>query len=667
MAVLAMKRISVYGLKNDSKPILEKIQRAGVVEIQDFVAEDEVFKKVKMPISASEFERNIRDAESALEILNSYKEEKSGLLSSFKGREVVEEEDYDTFYKKLADTKKTVNRILELSRDVNEKNAEIIRAQQQLEMLTPWEALDVRLNTTQTGKTAVFIGAIPGQKTEEEILEGMEKALPVNVEIISKDTTQTCVMVVSLKEKKEEASQALRAMGFAYPAIFGPYTPMEYKKHLLSEIEKYKTAITEEENEIISYNDKRPEIKFMQDYQSIRAEKYEVASSLPQSEHAFVLSGYIPEIYVKDLEKTLEEYSVIIETEDVDEKEDSPVVLKNNAFSSAVQGVVESYALPGKGEIDPSFLISLFYFVFFGFMLSDAAIGLLIFVGAGVLLLKNKNMERGLRNNVKLFMCGGLSAIFFGVLFGSYFGDLLATASSHFFGKPLIVKPLWLDMTTHPMTALTLALIMGVIHIFTGLAANGYQLLKKKKVADFIFDVAIWYVILGGLLVKCLATQMIMDILGGGAAPPFSQAVGNIGLYAAAAGAVVILFMGGRSSKNWGKRLLKGAYALYGITGYLSDVLSYSRLLALGLATGVISSVANMIGTMFGTGFVGVVIFILVFLIINAVNIGINTLGAYVHTNRLQYVEFFGRFYEGGGRPFEPYSIKTKYYKFKEK
>lgn len=668
MAVLAMKRISIYGLKSDSKAILEKIQRAGVVEVQNFVEEDEVFKKVKMPISASEFERNIRDAETALEILNSYKEEKSGLLSSFKGRNVVEEEEYDTFYRKLANAKKTVSRIIELSKDINDKKSEIIRDEQQLEMLVPWESLDVCLNTSQTEKTAIFIGALPGQKSVEEILEGIEEeALPVDVAIISKDNAQTCVMVVALKEKKEATSQALRTMGFAYPAIMVPYTPMEYKEQLLSEIERYKNEISEEENEILSYNDKRPEIKFLQDYQSIRAEKYEVASSLPQSEHAFVLTGYIPKIYIKDLEESLNDYSVIIESEDVDEKEDSPVLLKNNAFSSSVQGVVESYALPAKGEIDPSFLISLFYFVFFGFMLSDAAIGFLIFAGAGILLLKNKNMERGLRNNVKLFMCGGISAIFFGVLFGSYFGDFLSVVSSHFFGNPLVIKPLWLDMASNPMTALTLALIMGIIHIFTGLAASGYQLLKRKKVVDFIFDVVIWYVLLVGLLVKCMSMQMIMDILAGGSAPPFSAQTGDIGLYAAGVGAVVILFMGGRSSKNWGKRLLKGAYALYGITGYLSDILSYSRLLALGLATGVISSVANMIGTMFGTGFAGIVIFILVFLIINAVNIGINTLGAYVHTNRLQYVEFFGRFYEGGGRPFEPYSIKTKYYKFKEK
>ena len=193
-----------------------------------------------------------------------------------------------------------------------------------------------------------------------------------------------------------------------------------------------------------------------------------------------------------------------------------------------------------------------------------------------------------------------------------------------------------------------------------------YQLLKKKDVVGFIFDIVVWYIILIGLIVKCLSMQMIMDILAGGAKPFIPANIGNIGLYAAGVGCVAIIIMGGRESKNWGKRLLKGAYAVYGITSYLSDVLSYSRLLALGLATGVISSVANMIGTMFGSGVLGVIIFIVVFLIINAINIGINTLGAYVHTNRLQYVEFFGHFYDGGGRPFEPYSVKTKYYKFKE-
>ena len=133
----------------------------------------------------------------------------------------------------------------------------------------------------------------------------------------------------------------------------------------------------------------------------------------------------------------------------------------------------------------------------------------------------------------------------------------------------------------------------------------------------------------------------------------------------ALSGAVLILFCSARNSNPF-KRLIKGAYNLYGVTGYLSDILSYSRLLALGLATGVVAQVFNQLGSMFGSGFVGVVVFSVVFLVGHTLNIGINALGAYVHTNRLQFVEFFGKFYEGGGRVFKPFSVNTKYYNIKE-
>ncbi|MBQ9814628.1 MAG: V-type ATP synthase subunit I [Lachnospiraceae bacterium] len=654
-------------MKQDRKAILEILQRQGEIEVQDFVKTDAVFKKRPMPISGAEFERNIHDAEAAIEVLNTYNEEKSGMLSSFKGRDIITEEEYNGFKEKYPEVYKTVQRILALSKEVAEKNAEIVKCSQQIDMLAPWEGFDVPLDTNGTDTTSIFIGALPGEWTLENIYKELAQQMPeIDVDIISKSKDQTCVMVVCRKENYAAVNGVLRGIGFAYPAVSCPLTPVEQKAKLEQDIETLKEEVKACEEEIMSYDPQRPDIKFLSDYQAIRAEKYAVTSSLPQSEHTFVISGYTPAKSVPRIEKALEQFDVVIETKDPGKKEKVPVKLQNNGFSSAVQGVVESYALPKKGEIDPCFIISLFYFIFFGFMLADFCIGLLIFLGALVLLLKNKNMEQGLKNNVKLFMFGGIAAMFFGVLFGSYFGDVIPAVSGTFFGHAIVVKPLWLDMTTNPMTVLTLALIMGLIHIFTGMAINGYQLLRKKDIVGFIFDVIFWYIILIGLIIKALSMQMIMDILLSGSAPIFSAQVGNIGMYAAGIACIGIIAMGGRESKNIGKRLLKGVYAVYGITGYLSDLLSYSRLLALGLATGVISSVANMIGTMFGNGVVGVIIYIFVFIIINAINIGINTLGAYVHTNRLQYVEFFGRFYDGGGRPFQPYSIKTKYYKFKE-
>ena len=168
----------------------------------------------------------------------------------------------------------------------------------------------------------------------------------------------------------------------------------------------------------------------------------------------------------------------------------------------------------------------------------------------------------------------------------------------------------------------------------------------------------------GGGIVYLLTMPMVTGMLGlsftlGSAAASISAAIAIIG-------AIGVVLTGGRESKNWFKRLLKGAYSAYGITGYLSDILSYSRLLALGLATGVIAQVFNQMGSMLGATWYGALIFIIIFLIGHVLNIGINVLGAYVHTNRLQFVEFFGKFYDGGGRKFEPFSEHTKYFKIKE-
>ena len=667
MAVLAMTKISICGLREDRKAIMEILQRQGSVEIQDFVKEDEIFKKSRMPISGAEFDRSIHDAESALEVLMEYTGEKPpGMLSSFHGRDVVDISEYDNFKAEYPEVSRAISKILELSKSVSEKKAEIVRDSQQIDMLGPWEGLDVRLDFSGTEQTAAFIGALPGEWSMDGVYENLAQCLPVDVDIVSKSKDQTCIMVICAKDNKDAVSAALRGSGFSYPSVSTSLVPVEEEARLKSEIKRLEGEIDDLSKQIVAYNDKKDRIKFLADYQTIRSEKYNVINSLPQSDHTFVLSGYTPKKFVPAIESALKDYDVCIETEEPEENEDVPVLLKNNAFSDSVQNVVEAYALPLKTEIDPTFIISLFYFVFFGFMLSDAAIGFLLFLGALVILLKNKNMETSLKRQVKLFMIGGLSAVFWGVMFGSYFGDMIQVVSGEFFGKPIIVKPVWLDMTQNPMIILTLALALGLVHIFTGMAIAAYQFLKQKDLTAFFFDVIAWYVVLIGLIIKALSMPMIMNILLSGREPIFSEQVGQIGLYAAGVGCIALIIMAGRSSKNILKRLLKGIYAVYGITSYLSDILSYSRLLALGLATGVISQVANMIGTMFGSGVVKIIVYILVFIIINAINIGINTLGAYVHTNRLQYVEFYGRFYEGGSRAFEPYSVKTKYFKFKE-
>ena len=228
---------------------------------------------------------------------------------------------------------------------------------------------------------------------------------------------------------------------------------------------------------------------------------------------------------------------------------------------------------------------------------------------------------------------------------------------------PGLVTPIWFNPVDDPMQMLMFSFLLGIIHLFTGLAILGYNYIKyQKNYLAVIYDVISWYLLVGGGILALLTMDMMENIAGFTLPPIF----GTIGGIMAAVSAVIILIFSGRESKNPIIRLAKGAYGLYGTTGYLSDILSYSRLLALGLATGVIATVFNKIGSMMGDSVIGVIGFILIFVIGHGVNIGINALGAYVHTNRLQFVEFFGKFYTGGGKEFKPFKINTKHYTVKE-
>ena len=304
------------------------------------------------------------------------------------------------------------------------------------------------------------------------------------------------------------------------------------------------------------------------------------------------------------------------------------------------------------------------YYVLFGMMLSDAGYGLLMVIGCGIALAKFKNMEAGLKKSLKMFLYCGISTVFWGAMFGSFFGDAVAVIGKTFFNADVSLPAVWFAPLDDPMRLLLFSFLVGILHLFAGLGAQFYQLVRQGLWKDAVFDVVFWYMLVGGGVVYLLSMQMFTDMVALSFTLP--AIAGTIGAAAAGIGAVGIVCTSGRSSKSFGKRFLKGLYGLYGVSGYLSDILSYSRLLALGLATGVIASVFNQMGAMAGSGPLGAAVFILAFVIGHTLNLGINVLGAYVHTNRLQFVEFFGKFFEGGGRKFTPFAARTKYFKITE-
>jgi V/A-type H+-transporting ATPase subunit I len=308
--------------------------------------------------------------------------------------------------------------------------------------------------------------------------------------------------------------------------------------------------------------------------------------------------------------------------------------------------------------------MSFFYVFFFGLMLSDAAYGLVMTIACAVLLWKYKRMDEGMHKQLKLFMFCGMSTTFWGIMFGGYFGDVITVVAETFFHKTVTVPALWFVPLENPMRLLIWCLGFGIVHLFVGLAIKGYEELRDGKKLDFFCDVVLWYAFLIGLLLMLIPSEIFRSI--SQIEVTFPQAVNVLAKVLAGGGALGLVLMSGRDHKNPLLRLALGLYDVYGVTSWLSDVLSYSRLLALGLATGVIASVVNQMGSMAGGGIVGAVLFIIVFLIGHSMNMAINILGAYVHTNRLQFVEFFGKFYDGGGRPLEPFEQDTKYVEVKE-
>lgn len=678
MAVLQMQRISICALKKNRKAILETLQRRGVVEISDVELDEDdgFFEKADTAQAKSSFDRNVTLANQALEVLDTYVPVKSSMLDMFAGRAPITVQEYEEQIRKREQAVSLANKLTALSKKVAENRAEIVKRRTQMEALEPWMALDVSLRFTGTKKTAAFIGSFSEEATLDWIYQQIAAQAPgvdVNVDLISTTQEQVCVFIVTHISNAQAVENALRTAGFIRPASPPKEPPALRKEKLQKYIAEAEKNIAEAEKEICSMADARNELRFLVDDLTMRSEKYGMISHLAQSRRAFVLSGYIPARYAPALEAELTgKFDVAVSITEPGEDDDAPTLLQNNAFASPVEGVLASYSLPGKGEVDPTSIMAIFYYIFFGMMLSDFAYGMIIFLATFIILQKFKNMEPGMHSTMKMFCFCGISTAFWGLMYGSYFGNVFDQVAVSFFGVTLpesghIINPLWFEPLNEPMRLLSFCILFGLIHLFVGQALNGYMCLQQRRYKDFLANFVSIYMLVGGAFVFALSTDMVCGIFGlmKDGQPMLSASIGSIFGWVALAGAVLLVLTSG-NAKNPLAAIGLGFYALYNtITGYLSDLLSYSRLLALGLATGVIGTVINQMGSMV-PGVIGVVVFILVFVFGHLANLGINALGAYVHTNRLQYVEFFGKFYEGGGRAFNPFAAHTKYYKFKE-
>lgn len=638
--IAKMKKISVIGLKTQRKAVMELMQKTASVEFVP--VKDDSLERVEVSSSIMGFERYLTGAAQALAILDEYVPEKTPMFAMRK------EADMAQFSTSAGEMKQMGDLMLGIAaahKRIGEIGTDIGRLNSRIAALEPWQKLDVPLNSGGTRSTESALAVAQGSLDEEEInrLLGPAKEF-MYFEIVSKDKECTRMYFVYPRAEKENAESALRSAGFVPPSFSLSHLSARDKiKQLNERIAALKNEAAQNEKEIIKSAEQRHNIQMFYDRLVMRKDKYIELEKLGESESTFVMQGYVPAKKAQKIEKLLtEKTGSYVEISEVPDEEEAPVLLENNAFAKPVEGITTTYSMPGKTDIDPNPIMAFFYYLFFGMMFSDAGYGLLMVLVCGYLGFFAK-VEQSTKNSMRMFFYCGVSTTFWGIMYGGFFGDLIPG-----------LKPLWLNPIDEPLTLLIVSVAMGLVQILVGLAIKFYMVWRQGEKLAAIFDVGFWIIILLGTCV--MAGGMFLH----------NSMMSNIGIYAMIGGAAGLVLTQGRSQKNILMKIGSGIISLYDVTGYVSDALSYSRLMALGLATGVIGNVVNTMGRLAGGGAVGMIVFVVIFIVGHLINFALNCLGAYVHTNRLQYVEFFAKFYEGGGRAFTPLKMNTKYYIFTE-
>ena len=658
MAIVKMQKVCVIGLDREKEEFISRLMDFGVVELTDQTAKlsDEIWAE---NVTADEsrdktarLEEKISRANLALEVIEKYGDLKQPLFAT---RRRVSAQ---SMKRLMADAQEAfagqVEDILNLNDRLNALNERKNKLEQDEASLTAWQDYDLPLELTGTKTTLVQIGVLPmGTDTDAlaGALAGQAETDGTVFKIVHTDKDLYYAAILMLAEQAADVQMILKQYGFSqvtFKDMEG--TAGENLIRIHGEKDVLRAEYAQAAKEAAAKSACKADIEAYADMLTIAADKEKIKTKLLKTKRTFFLEGWIPERCMKKAAELLEAHECYYAFRKPEAEEEVPVLLENKSFFRPTEAITEMYSLPSYWGFDPTSIYALFYIVFFGMMFSDAGYGLLMAIGCFVIL-KKFDLEGTTWKMIRLFFYCGISTFVWGALFGGWFGDVVTVFSSTFLGKAAELKPLWFNPLDDPMKLLILSLILGVIHLFIGMGIQAYMEIKDGRWMDAICGEGVWYLTILGLAA----------LLGG--STQGIGALGAAGKWMSIIGAAGVLIAGARGKKGIG--MLTGAFAnLYNITSWLSDILSYARLLALGLATGVIAQVVNTMGSLFGGGIAGLVLFVLIFAVGHAINFAINMLGAFIHSARLQYVEFFGKFYVDGGEPFDPFRRKTKYIRF---
>ena len=639
MAILKMKKLRICGVSEEQTQLIRQLQLLGSVEIgapcaltdtqgvQVFCAGDGK--------SADALLRTSARLTSALETLKHYETKKGGLFAA-RPEKTIGELFSDEAYAAALDTAQAV---LDAQDARSRLAAEKSRLTAVRESFVPWQQLPLPLETLGTQHTRILLGTVPAQ-TDLEALRAkvFEAADEVQLEQISADQQSLYLLVFVHKCAAEAVGAALREAGFALTTFDGVQgTAAENIRRTDEAIAACEQQDAEKLAELTALAEQKSALQLAFDRCTQEISKAQAADRLVHSEKTFCLGGWVPCEDVGKLEALLSGFCCAWELTDPapEEYPDVPVKLKNNKLTWPLNMVTEMYSLPAYDGVDPNPLMAPFFILFYGIMMADMGYGLLMILAS--IIITKKSRPKGTSGQMfgLMFSCG-ISTFLMGALTGGFFGDFLPQLvgiidpDTTFKALPSLFTPL--DDT---ITILIGAMALGFVQIVTGMAISFVEKIKKGQIMDAIWEELTWWVVFVGIASMALG-------------------VTNIVLYV---GLAMVVVGSGWSAKGFGKVTAIFGSVYNHVTGYFGDILSYSRLMTLMLAGSVIASVFNTLGAIPGN----VVFFLIVSALGNGLNFALNLLSCYVHDLRLQCLEYFGKFYQDGGKPFEPLAINTKY------
>lgn len=620
--IVPMKKAKLIFMEESTEVVLKTIQTYGLI----------------MPDSKHQKQASVSteliNTQKAIETVEKYLKKKSFGSNEEVSSETFEMIDPETF--KLVDAILNKNyelKDLELKRDEIKKNIDHLNPYQNLSVSTK------RLNTLKflTG----LVGKINVEKVDQFI--GLSQSLDLYFEELKRDQVYAYLSLVVLNEDRPKLYELIEQFGFIVERLDNfDDESSKVINDFEQQLQKIDEAINSIEKFFKSNIENLTKLKLLHD--QLLAKDARMQVEFLSTKNTVYLEGWMRSDHVTTLEALLKEKQVDFELELRDPLEDelTPTALKNNAFVKPFESITNQFSIPNPKEIDPNPIMSIWYWIIFGIMIGDMGYGLvmLLLFGAAIKFMKLKG---GLKDLVTVFLYSGITGVVAGAVFGSFFG----------FDAPW---PKLLNPIYDPMPMLIVSIGIGILHILCGLVLKFILALRKKDILGALAESLSWILILSGLAVYAIT---IANLFGNSA----NQILTYIALGFIGVGVLLIILFNGREKSSILGKAMSAFTGLYNSTAYLSDILSYSRILALALSSGVIAMTFNILGGMVFNSIpvIGVVLGLLVYIVGHVFNFVMGLLSAYVHAGRLQYLEFYGKFFEGGGFLYEPLQLQLKY------